>query len=71
MATGTSETSGRDEGGEVTQPDLGKLEEALRDKGQVRSVGITLLLVLAVFYTLYFARSCFFRLFSPSSSIFC
>ena len=34
MATGTSETSGRDEGGEVTQPDLGKLEEALRDRGR-------------------------------------
>ena len=59
MATGTSETSGRDEGGEVEHPDLGKLEEALRDKGEIRSVGITLLLVLAVFYTLYFARSFF------------
>jgi predicted PurR-regulated permease PerM len=59
MATGTSETSGRDEGGEVEHPDLGKLEDALRDRGEIRSVGITLLLVLAVFYTLYFARSFF------------
>ena len=59
MATGTSETSGRDEGGEVTEPDLGKLEDALRDRGEIPSVAITLLLVLAVFYTLYFARSFF------------
>jgi len=59
MATGGSDTPGRGAEGEVEQPDLAKLDEALRDRGELRSVGITLLLILAVFYTLYFARSFF------------
>ncbi|HEX3274212.1 MAG TPA: AI-2E family transporter, partial [Gemmatimonadales bacterium] len=45
------------EGGAVTQPDLGKLGQALRDRVEVRSVAITGLFVLAVLYTLYFARA--------------
>jgi predicted PurR-regulated permease PerM len=44
------------EGGAVTQPDLGKLGQALRDRVEVRSIAITGLFVLAVLYTLYFAR---------------
>jgi predicted PurR-regulated permease PerM len=59
MATDPSDTHDKDVGGEVEHPDLGKLEEALRDRMEIRSVAITLLLVLAVFYTLYFARSFF------------
>jgi predicted PurR-regulated permease PerM len=45
------------EGGAVEQPDLRKLGEALRDHVEVRSLAITGLLVLAVLYTLYFARA--------------
>jgi len=44
------------EGGAVEQPDLGKLGRAL-DRIEVRSIAITGLLVLAVLYTLYFARA--------------
>jgi predicted PurR-regulated permease PerM len=45
------------EGGAVDQPDLRKLGEALRDRVEVRSLAITGLFVLAVMYTLYFARA--------------
>jgi predicted PurR-regulated permease PerM len=45
------------EGGAVEQPDLGKLEAALRDRVEVRSVAIMGLFILAVLYTLYFARA--------------
>jgi predicted PurR-regulated permease PerM len=45
------------EGGAVEQPDLRKLGEALRDRLEVRSLAITGLFVLAVMYTLYFARA--------------
>jgi hypothetical protein len=48
-----------DQGGAVDQPDIGKLGEALRDRVEVRSIAITGLFVLAVFYTLYFARAFF------------
>ena len=43
----------------VEAPDLRKLGDALRDRVEVRSVAITGLFVLAVFYTLYFARAFF------------
>jgi predicted PurR-regulated permease PerM len=46
-----------EEGGAVEQPDLHKLSEALRDRIEVRSIAITGLFVLAVLYTLYFARA--------------
>jgi predicted PurR-regulated permease PerM len=46
-----------EEGGPVEHPDLAKLGEALRDRVEVRSIAITGLLVLAVLYTLYFARA--------------
>jgi predicted PurR-regulated permease PerM len=46
-------------GGPVEQPDLGKTGEALREEPEVRSIAITGLLVLALFYTLYFAREFF------------
>jgi predicted PurR-regulated permease PerM len=45
-----------EEGGAVEQPDLAKLGRAL-DRIEVRSIAITGLLVLAVLYTLYFARA--------------
>ena len=45
------------EGAVVQQPDLRKLGDALRDHIEVRSIAITGLLVLAVLYTLYFARA--------------
>jgi predicted PurR-regulated permease PerM len=45
-----------DEGGAVEQPDLNKLGRAL-DRVEVRSIAITGLLVLAVLYTLYFAKA--------------
>jgi predicted PurR-regulated permease PerM len=52
------ETATPDEaGGAVEQPDLGKLGHALRDRMEVRSIAITGLFVLAVLYTLYFARA--------------
>lgn len=59
MATGAPGTSGETGGGEVEHPDLRKLGDALRDRVEVRSIAITGLFVLAVFYTLYFARSFF------------
>ena len=46
-----------EEGGAVEQPDLHKLSEALRERMEVRSAAITGLFVLAVLYTLYFARA--------------
>jgi predicted PurR-regulated permease PerM len=46
-----------EEGGAVEQPNLRKLQEALTDRLEVRSVAITGLLVLAVLYTLFFARA--------------
>ena len=46
----------REEGGAVEQPDLRKLQ-ALTDRLEVRSVAITGLFVLAVLYTLFFARA--------------
>jgi predicted PurR-regulated permease PerM len=45
-----------EEGGAIEQPDLSKLAQAL-DRVEVRSIAITGLLVLAVLYTLYFARA--------------
>jgi len=48
-----------EEGGAVEHPDLAKLGEALRDRVEVRSIAITGLFVLAVLYTLYFARAFF------------
>jgi predicted PurR-regulated permease PerM len=56
MATGASDTPGRTKEGEIERPDLGKLGEALRDRIEIRAVAITGLFILAVFYTLYFAR---------------
>lgn len=56
MATGRSGNPEEAAGGAVERPDLGKLGEALRDRVEVRSVAITGLFVLAIFYTLYFAR---------------
>lgn len=47
----------REEGGAVEQPDLRKLGAALTDRLEVRSVAITGLFVLAVLYTLFFARA--------------
>jgi predicted PurR-regulated permease PerM len=46
-----------EEGGPIEQPDLGKLGDALRERMEVRSIAITGLFVLAVLYTLYFARA--------------
>ena len=46
-------------GDAVTQPDIKKLGEALRDRVEIRSLSITGLFVLAAFYTLYFARAFF------------
>ena len=46
-----------EEGGAVEQPDLHKLSEALRERMEVRSAAVTGLFVLAVLYTLYFARA--------------
>jgi predicted PurR-regulated permease PerM len=44
-------------GGTVENPDLAKLGQALRERVEVRSIAITGLFVLAVLYTLYFARA--------------
>ncbi len=58
MDTPTTEDGARlEQGGVVEQPDLRKLGEALRDRVEVRSIAITGLFVLAVLYTLYFARA--------------
>jgi predicted PurR-regulated permease PerM len=46
-------------GGEVEQPDIKKLGEALRERVEIRSISITGLFVLAAMYTLYFARAFF------------
>ena len=46
-------------GDAVANPDLKKMGEALRDQVEIRSLGITGLFVLALFYTLYFARDFF------------
>jgi predicted PurR-regulated permease PerM len=46
-----------DDGGAVEEPDLGKLGQALRDRVEIRSIAVTGLFVLAVLYTLYFARA--------------
>jgi predicted PurR-regulated permease PerM len=43
----------------VARPDIGKLGEALRDRIEIRSLSITGLFVLALFYTLYFAQAFF------------
>jgi predicted PurR-regulated permease PerM len=43
----------------VEHPDIGKMGEALRDHIEIRSLAITGLFVLALFYTLYFARAFF------------
>jgi predicted PurR-regulated permease PerM len=56
VATGPTGESERAEDGSIENPDLGKLGEALRERMEIRSVAITGLFVLAVFYTLYFAR---------------
>ena len=40
-----------------TPTDLGKTGQALGERVEVRSIAITGLFVLALFYTLYFARS--------------
>ncbi|HET7470449.1 MAG TPA: AI-2E family transporter [Gemmatimonadales bacterium] len=53
-APGVPATDG--EGGAVEQPDLTKLGQAL-DRIEVRSIAVTGLLVLAIFYTLFFARA--------------
>ena len=52
-------TPSAEQGGAVEDPDIHKLGEALRDRIEVRSIAITGLFVLAVFYTLYFARAFF------------
>jgi predicted PurR-regulated permease PerM len=53
-----AEATARNAGEE--QADLGKLEAALRDRMEVRSLALTGLLVLAVLYTMYFARAFLF-----------
>lgn len=45
---------------DLPEPDLGKLADWMRHGLAVRSIGITILATLALFYTLYFARE-FFR----------
>jgi predicted PurR-regulated permease PerM len=45
---------------EGEQPDIRKLDVALRDRMEVRSLALTGLLVLAVLYTMYFARAFLF-----------
>ena len=57
MATGESGNPDRAPGGEIERPDLGKLGDALSERVETRSVAVTGLFVLAVFYTLYFARA--------------
>jgi predicted PurR-regulated permease PerM len=42
-----------------SEPDLGKVRTALRDRVEITSLAITGLFVLALFYTLYFARAFF------------
>jgi len=45
--------------GEVQPPNLENLESALETQPAIRSVAVTVLVVIAVFYTLYFARAFF------------
>jgi predicted PurR-regulated permease PerM len=45
--------------GEIEEPSLAGLENALETQPAVRSIAATLLLVIASFYTLYFARAFF------------
>ena len=59
MATGESGNPERAPGGEIEHPDLDKLGDALSERVETRSVAVTGLFVLAVFYTLYFARAFF------------
>jgi predicted PurR-regulated permease PerM len=47
------------EGQAVETPDIRKTGEALRQDVEIRSIAITALFVLALFYTLYFARAFF------------
>ncbi|HEY8258600.1 MAG TPA: AI-2E family transporter [Gemmatimonadales bacterium] len=56
MATGASDTPDRTADGSIERPDLERLGEALRDRIEIRSIAVTGLFILAVFYTLYFAR---------------
>jgi predicted PurR-regulated permease PerM len=49
-----------DPGRPIAHPDLRKTGEALRDRIEVRSLSITGLFILALFYTLYFAQAFFF-----------
>ena len=56
-APGKSPGDASSEGGAVERPDLRKLGDALRDRVEVRSVAITGLFILAVLYTLFFARA--------------
>jgi predicted PurR-regulated permease PerM len=46
-------------GGLVEHPDITKTGEALRNEVEIRSLAITAMLVLALLYTLYFARDFF------------
>jgi predicted PurR-regulated permease PerM len=48
-----------DAGQPVETPDIRKTGEALRDQLEIRSIAVTGLFVLALFYTLYFAREFF------------
>jgi predicted PurR-regulated permease PerM len=56
-APGETPADAASEGGVIEHPDLRKLGDALRDRVEVRSVAITGLFVLAVLYTLFFARA--------------
>jgi predicted PurR-regulated permease PerM len=42
-----------------TEPDLGKMGTALRERVEITSIAITGLFILALFYTMYFARAFF------------
>jgi predicted PurR-regulated permease PerM len=55
MSMGTDSSAGEP----IERPDLHKTGEALRDQMEIRSLSITGLFVLALFYTLYFAQAFF------------
>jgi predicted PurR-regulated permease PerM len=55
MSMGTDSSAGEP----VERPDLRKTGEALRDRIEIRSLSITGLFVLALFYTLYFGQAFF------------
>jgi predicted PurR-regulated permease PerM len=55
VSIGTDPSSGEP----VEHPDLGKTEEALFERIELRSLSITGLFILALFYTLYFAQAFF------------